>query len=91
MPEVRVTGLTKHFRANHAVSAVSVFDNSSGINGFKVTWPSTTGVKLCVRRKESRAATDTVIDTGGPVIPELAREGAFSAFLAGNVVCFGRQ
>lgn len=90
MAEVRVTGLAEHFRANHAVSAVCVLNNARRINGFKVTWPSTACIKLSVRRKEGRAATDTMVNAGGPMIPELAREGALSAFLAGNVVCFGR-
>ena len=91
MTKVCVTGFTQHFRANHAVSAVCVLDNESRVNRFKVAWPTATRIKLRIRCKKGRAATHAVVNAGGAVIPELTCKGTFSAFLAGNVVCFGRQ
>lgn len=91
MTEVCITGFTEHFRANHAVSAVCVFDNQCWINRFKVAWPSASRIKFRVGCKQGSAATDTVVNACGFVIPELTREGALSALLAGYVVCFGRQ
>jgi hypothetical protein len=90
MTEVSVAGFTQHFCANHAVSAVCVFDNKGWVNRFKVAWPTATRIKLRIRRKKGRSATHTVVNASGSVIPELARKGTLSAFLAGNVVCFGR-
>lgn len=91
MTEVCVTGFTQHFGANHAVTTVCVFDNKGRVNRFKVAWPAATRIKLRVRCEEGRTATHAVVNASGAMIPELARKGTLSAFLAGNVVCFGRQ
>lgn len=91
MAQVRITGPTAYLSANHAQRTVCVFDNEPWVDGFKVAWPPTTGVKLCVGRKKGCFAANAAVNTSGPVIPELTRKGTLGAILAGNIVCFGRK
>ena len=89
MPEVCVTDVAKHLSSYHAVAEVCFFTYALRCNRLKITGPATAGVKLRVRGKQWRATTNTTIDAAGAVIPELTRERALGAFLAGNIKTFG--
>ena len=85
MAKVAVAHVADHFSTCHAMALIDNFPDVVRIDRFKITWPAAARVKFRIGRKELGSTANTSVYTGGPVIPEATREGAFSPFLAGDV------
>ena len=89
MPKVRATDIAQYLRTNHSMTVIRLFADMIGIDGRKVAWPATPGIKLGVGRKKWRRTAHTAIDAASSVIPELTCECALGALLSRHVVRFG--
>lgn len=88
--EVGVAFGTDHFGALHAEGAVVMGGDGIGFGGVEAG-PSARGIEFSLRFEERLAAAAAGVSAGAVVVPIFSGEGAFGAFLAGDVELFGGE
>ena len=86
-----VADIAQDFGTQHAVGAVGFFAHIVTVDGHKIAWPATARIKLGVRGEERGATAHAAIDAVFGVIPVTSRKRPLSAFLAGDIIFFGRE
>ena len=91
MTQVTVADIAQDFSAQHAVGTVGFFANVIAVDGHKIARPAATRIKPGVRGEERGATAYTAVNAMFVVIPIAPGKRPFSAFLASDVIFFGRE
>ena len=91
VPQVGATFRADDFVAHHAMARIQRGPHAFFVCGIKEAWPAAAGVKLCLRGKQFRPAANAAVHPVRLVIPVLAAERHFGAFLARDAKLLGRK
>ena len=84
MTKMRITCATLHLNTTHKKTIILSFFNWSLIHWRVKAGPARSGVKLCLRIKQRRSATYTMVNSSVPRIIEGARKCGFGAMFSGH-------
>ena len=91
MAEVSIAAAAKDFCATHEEGPVALGDEGIFLDRIPKTGPACAGLKFLGGGEEGLAAADAVVSSLFFVVPVLACEGPFGAFLAGDFELLGSE
>src|SRR5437667_3520798 len=91
MPQVGTALGTLHLGAAHEQAAVLLFTHILLLDRRPETWPTRSGVVLCLRREERLATDHAGIDAGLVVVPVFSGERSLGSFVDTDIVLQRRE
>src|SRR5690606_12220893 len=82
---------TLHFRTNHPMGSIQLELNIFRMLHIRKAWPTSTGIKLCIRTKKLRSAGYTLVGSLSFGVDVFTGEGSFRPFHARHPILFLSQ
>ena len=88
MPKMRVTGIAMHFGTPHKKTVIFSFADWRLVHWRIKAGPARPRIKFCLRVKQRRTATNTMVNTSFVPIIERAGKCRFGAMFTGHMKLF---